>query len=63
MNSAGATGSNGTLVNGTKDNLRWEVVSPNTASGTFGLLIRRGDDNTKQKVVVSGQKLVDSSNQ
>ena len=52
MNSAGATGSNGTLVNGTKDNLRWEIVSPNTASGTFGLLIRRGDDTTTSKTVL-----------
>ena len=52
MNSAGATGSNGTLVNGTKDNIRWEIVSPNTASGTFSLLIRRGDDTTTSKTVL-----------
>ena len=42
----------GSLLSGSKDNLRWEVVSPNTASGTFSLLIRRGDDTTKQKVVL-----------
>ncbi len=52
MNSAGATGSNGTLVNGTKDNLRWEIVSPNTASGTFNLLIRRGDDTTTSRTIL-----------
>ena len=52
MNSAGAAGSNGTLVNGTKDNLRWEIVSPNTASGTFNLLIRRGDDTSTSKTVL-----------
>jgi uncharacterized protein len=52
MNSAGATGSNGTLVNGTVDNVRWEIVSPNTASGTFNLLIRRGDDTTTSKTVL-----------
>ena len=52
MNSAGATGSNGTLVNGTIDNVRWEIVSPNTASGTFNLLIRRGDDTTTSKTVL-----------
>ena len=52
MNSAGATGSNGTLVNGTKDNLRWEIVSPNTASGTFSLLVRRGDDTTTSKTIL-----------
>ena len=52
MNSAGATGSNGTLVNGTKDNLRWEIAEPNTSSGTFNLLIRRGDDTTTSKTVL-----------
>ena len=52
MNSAGATGSNGTLINGTKDNLRWEIVSPNTASGTFNLLIRRGDDTTTSRTIL-----------
>ena len=51
-NSTGATGSNGTLVNGTKDNLRWEIVSPNTASGTFSLLIRRGDDTATSKTIL-----------
>ena len=52
MNSAGATGSNGTLVNGTKDNLRWEIVSPNSASGTFNLLIRRGNDTTTSRTIL-----------
>lgn len=52
MNSAGATGSNGTLVNGTKDNVRWEIVSPNSASGTFNLLIRRGDDTTTSRTIL-----------
>ena len=52
QNSAGTEGTNNTLTNGTSDNLRWEVVAPNTASGTFSLLIRRGDDNINQKVVL-----------
>ena len=52
MNSAGATGSNGTLINGTKDNLRWEIVSPNSASGTFNLLIRRGNDTTTSRTIL-----------
>ena len=51
-NSAGGTGSNGTLLTGSKDNLRWEIVSPNSSSGTFNLLIRRGDDTATQKVVL-----------
>ena len=52
MNSAGATGSNGTLVNGTADNLRFEITSPSTSSGTFSLLIRRGDDTETSKIVL-----------
>ena len=52
MNSAGATGSNGTLINGTKDNLRWEIVSPNSASGTFNLLIRRGNDTSTSRTIL-----------
>ena len=52
MNSAGPTGSGGTLTSGSTDNIRWEIVSPNTASGTFSLLIRRGDDKTTAKTVL-----------
>jgi len=51
-NSVGTTGSNGTLTNGTKDNLRWEIVSPSTSSGTFNLLVRRGDDTTTSKTIL-----------
>ena len=52
QNSVGPTGSNGTLDSGSVDNLRWEIVSPNTSSGTFGLLVRRGNDNKNQKIVL-----------
>ena len=51
-NSSGTTGSNGTLTNGTKDNIRWEIASPNTSNGTFSLLIRRGDDTQTSKAVL-----------
>jgi phage tail sheath protein FI len=51
-NSTSTEGTNNTLPNGSNDNLRWEIVSPNTASGTFSLLIRRGNDSSKQKVVL-----------
>lgn len=52
QNSSGSTGSNNTLTNGTLDNIRWEVVNSNTSSGTFSLLIRRGDDNIKSKIIL-----------
>lgn len=52
QNSAGTTGSNGTLTSGSVDNIRWEVTNSDTASGTFSLLIRRGDDSTKSKTIL-----------
>jgi hypothetical protein len=51
MNNTGAEVS-GALVSGSSDNVRWEIPTVNTASGTFSLLIRRGDDNNVQKVVL-----------
>lgn len=52
QNSTGSTGNNNTLTNGTPDNIRWEVANNDTASGTFSLLIRRGDDNINSKVIL-----------
>ena len=48
----GASGTGGALATGTKDNVRWEVTSANTGSGTFNLVIRRGDDITNKKNVL-----------
>ena len=52
QNSTGATGANNTLVNGTPDNVRWEVANRDTTNGTFSLLVRRGDDNINSKVIL-----------
>jgi len=52
MNSSGSQDSRGALLNGTVNNVRYQIVSPNTASGTFTLLIRRGDDNTNNPVIL-----------
>jgi len=51
-NSSGSEGSNNTLENGYKDNIRWEIQGSNINKGTFSLLIRRGDDSSKQKNVL-----------
>lgn len=48
----GGTGSNGTLVSGSIDNIRWEIPVSNTSTGTFTLLIRRGNDTATSKVVL-----------
>jgi len=52
MNSSSSLYNNGALTSGTADNIRWEIVNSNTSSGTFDLLIRRGDDNTNTKTVL-----------
>ena len=52
MNSTGSEGTNNTLTNGTRDNLRWEVTGTNTSTGQFSLLIRRGDDKSNDKKIL-----------
>ena len=53
MNSSGSvnTGS-GLLENGTRDNIRVEVTSVNTGSGTFNMIVRRGDDLENNKIIL-----------
>jgi hypothetical protein len=38
----------GALASGTAANVRWEITSVNTGSGTFNLAIRAGNDNNAQ---------------
>ena len=52
MNSAGAENSQGALTNGTTNNIRWEIVSPDTGSGTFSVIVRQGNDTTRAKSVL-----------
>ena len=51
MNNDG-TESGGALSSGSVDNVRWEVNSVNTSSGVFSLLVRRGNDNNREKAVL-----------
>ena len=51
-NDPGATNTDGSLVSGSADNLRYEISNVNSSNGTFSLIIRRGDDNTKNKVIL-----------
>ena len=46
------TSSNGLLVSGSSDNIRWEITGTNAKRGTFNLLVRRGDDTTKRKQIL-----------
>ena len=52
MNSSGTHNSDGTLSNGTLDNIRFEVASSNTNQGTFNLIIRQGDDKSNDKTIL-----------
>jgi hypothetical protein len=52
VNSTSTEISNNILPSGSKDNVRWQIVNANTSSGTFDLLIRRGDDNILQPVIL-----------
>jgi hypothetical protein len=54
MNNSGSNmlGASGSLVSGSANNIRWEVTNSNTGSGTFNLLVRRGNDVNTNKVVL-----------
>jgi phage tail sheath protein FI len=45
-------GANGALNSGSTENVRWEVTNSTTGSGTFNVLIRRGNDIETNKVVL-----------
>ena len=51
MNNSGSMVSS-SLVTGSKENIRWEVTQPNTGSGNFNVLIRRGDDIQNSKIIL-----------
>jgi len=52
MNNSGSVSTSGSLVSGSSENVRWEVANVDSGSGTFNLLVRRGDDNTKTKTIL-----------
>jgi uncharacterized protein len=52
LNCSLSESSGGALISGSADNFRWEIANPSTSSGTFSLIIRRGNDKTKTKSVL-----------
>ena len=52
MNSTGSQDISGSLASGSADNIRWQIQNADTASGTFSLLIRQGNDTTNNKTVL-----------
>jgi uncharacterized protein len=52
MNSSSSLDASGSLASGTSNNLRWAIQNVSTASGTFDLLVRQGNDNTNNQIVL-----------
>ena len=44
--------SGGILKSGSADNFRWEITNINNKSGTFTLVVRRGDDSTSKPLIL-----------
>ena len=51
MNST-STETSGSLPSGSAENYRWQIVSPNTSSGVFSLVIRQGNDNSRNPSIL-----------
>jgi phage tail sheath protein FI len=49
---AGVESSDGSLVSGSADSVRWEVSNVNSALGTFSLIVRQGNDSTNNKTIL-----------
>ena len=52
MNNTGSEDISGSLASGSSDNIRWQVANSDTAQGTFSLIIRQGNDNTDNPIVL-----------
>jgi hypothetical protein len=52
MNSSSSIDVSGSLASGSADNIRYQISNADTASGTFSLLIRQGNDNTNNPIVL-----------
>ena len=52
MNSSSSIDISGSLASGSADNIRYQILNSDTASGTFSLLIRQGNDNTNNPIVL-----------
>ena len=52
LNSISDILADGALDSGSVNNLRWEVINSNENLGTFNLIVRRGDDNHKSKIIL-----------
>jgi len=56
FNNSGSTnlipGGSGSLYSGSTDNIRWEIANSSQDNGNFNLLVRQGNDNDNNKIVL-----------
>jgi hypothetical protein len=52
MNNTGSMDASGSLISGSANNVRYQIANRDTSSGTFSLLIRQGDDNANNPIVL-----------
>ena len=52
MNNNAGTEVSGALASGSADNVRWQIVGTDESAGTFTLLIRQGNDNAVEPIVL-----------
>ena len=45
-------GGSGSLYSGSSDNIRWEIANSSQNNGNFNLLVRQGNDNDNNKIVL-----------
>ena len=51
-NNVGSILAQNAMESGSSDNVRYEIATSNTSSGTFSLLVRRGNDTQNNKVIL-----------
>ena len=52
QNSSSSLDISGSLASGSVNNIRYQIANNDTASGTFSVIVRQGDDNTNNQIVL-----------
>jgi hypothetical protein len=52
QNSTSSLDVSGSLMSGSINNIRYQIANNDTSSGTFSLIIRQGDDNSNNQIVL-----------
>lgn len=48
----GTAGATGLMADGSKNNIKYQIKNSNTGSGTFTLVVRRGDDDDNEQIIL-----------